>query len=484
MKRILLLMGAVLALSVLSCAKNEKGVSNDNNQQANEESSVKVEIRIEDSGSEFAAEISHTIHESEMVNIEVQYTPAEAPRPEISYSSDATKIARVSRGGTVTGRGEGKTDIHVYANGKAIAVCHLTVGKYEAKVQSFSLDVDDIEVEWGKTEHVVVKRVYPLGIGIGDVRFKFTSSDPSVLTVENDADGWGCKVKGIKPGNATIHASVDNAEMDISATITKRKLGIDRWRFLSPLNNYDTDKPDPIGDALAVYYPAPVELFVYDETLDHNMIWQRNGVYRVVNHNKATLAAGVDSSYQQYIMVLAKGDGSSDDEGWGKISIYYEDDLYVSAVENLEVEFRGCVAVHGDMTLKRVGDNTDLCASTTTVTKGSTVSYRIARKSNKAIKGIYRFNTKKDWIHIGTSNCDLEESSIGQGGEFTCTVWWHKTPRSSCSQIAIGTEHYHYGWIGWLMFYDKNMIENEGFAGVVDDELADIQGFIAQFTLK
>ena len=75
MKRILLLMGAVLVLSVLSCSKNGKGISNDNNQQANDESSVKVEIRIEGSGSDFATEISHTIHESEMVNIEVQFTP-------------------------------------------------------------------------------------------------------------------------------------------------------------------------------------------------------------------------------------------------------------------------------------------------------------------------------------------------------------------------------------------------------------------------
>ena len=289
----------------------------------------------------------------------------------------------------MTGRSEGKTDIHVLSNGKAIAVCHLTVGKYEAKVQSFQMDADDIEVEWGKTEHVVVKRVYPLGIGIGDVVFNFTSSNTSVLTVENDADGWGCKIKALKPGNATIHASVNDAETDISVKVTKQRLGIDKWRFLSPLNNYNIDKPGNLESVLYVYYPVPVELYIYDEnTWDHRIsISDRNGAYRVVNHNKGTLAAGVDvTTYPDRIFVLAKGDGSSDDEGWGKISIYYEDDLYVSAVENLEVEFQGCVGIHGDMTLKRVGYTTDLCASTTTVTKNSTVNYRIARKSNKAIK--------------------------------------------------------------------------------------------------
>lgn len=61
-----------MALLALSCSKKNVAEAND---PASGASSVKVEIRIQDSGNDFATEISHTIHVSEMVSIEVQITP-------------------------------------------------------------------------------------------------------------------------------------------------------------------------------------------------------------------------------------------------------------------------------------------------------------------------------------------------------------------------------------------------------------------------
>lgn len=403
MKRLFFIVVSALAL-LAACSKNpSEDPGTDPSSDTPAALSVKVEIRVEGSGAEFSSEISHSLRVRETSQLEVRVTPEDSPA-KITFESTDLSIARVSRNGTLTGRGEGNTDILVLADGKQAAVCHITVTEYEAVVSDFELDVSSVEVEWGSSARVVVKRIMPSGIKVGDVSFEFSSSDEGIFTVENDSDGFGCKITGETPGTGTLHASVRDATLDIPVTITKKVIGLDGWCYSSPYDDYEEIRPFQ-KEALTVFYPSHVEVFLWDRVSGKRV----KGEYKVDNPNKETVNA---AAWDDGISITAYGDGSSDEEGFGFVSLHYENDWIVSDVEDLMIEFFGCNGMHGDMTI--VGDNPnddlygkDMTGKTHTLSSYGQIKLILGRKSGQELKGVYRFNTSREWVKLITDGFEV-----------------------------------------------------------------------------
>ena len=448
MKRLFLI--AISALAIIAgCSKNPSdGPSADPTSDTPGGASVKVEIRVEGSGAQFASEISHSIRVREFSQLEVRLTPEDSPA-KITWETDNIDIARVSRNGTLTGRGEGTVDIHVLADGKKAAVCHLTVTEYEAVVESFQLDVSEVELAWSETARVVVKRITPSGISIGDVSFEFSSSDVSNFTVDNDSDGFGCKIYGVDVGSAVLHAEVREAQLDIPVTVTKKHVGLEAWRYDTPYDDFNV--PHEFQQRkLNVFYPTYIDVYIWDEVSLSRVDDRNNGQYKVVNHNKETVNA---AAWEDCISVVARGDGSSDDEGWGSISLYFENDWIVSEVEDLQIEFRGCNALHGDMTLKSNNPNEenpeeDLCGKLIPVVRGGYGKFRIGRKSNQEIKGVYRFNRDRDWLNMTYYNFELKRYDMDGGIVTFWGILGNTNTDTNAANITIESLRYNGGYYG------------------------------------
>ena len=272
-------------------------------------------------------------------------------------------------------------------------------------VSDFELDVSSVEVEWGSSARVVVKRIMPSGIKVGDVSFEFSSSDEGIFTVENDSDGFGCKITGETPGTGTLHASVRDASLDIPVTITKKVIGLDGWCYSSPYDDYEEIRPFQ-KEALTVFYPSNVNVFLWDRVAGERV----KGEYKVVNSNKETVTA---AAWDDGISIVARGDGSSDEEGFGYVSLHYEDDWIVSDIEDLMIEFFGCNGMHGDMTILDNNPNSDLygkdmTGQTHTLSKNGKIQITLGRKSGKELKGVYRFNTMREWVKLVTDGFDVK----------------------------------------------------------------------------
>ena len=397
---------AAIALLAFSCSKNPTDSSSDPSGDSQKETQdVKVEIRVEEAGGEFASEISYSIRVRQTSYLEVKLTPEDSPA-KITYETGDISIARVSRNGTITGRGEGSTDIKVLSDGAVKAVCHLTVTEYEAEVSEFSLDVSNVELEWGSSQRVVVKRTTPIGLSVGDISFEFSSSDEDIFTVENDSDGFGCKITGIKPGEGTLHAEVKSAALDIPVVITRKTVGLESWRYDSPYNDME-----PMAfwrESLTAFYPTFTDVYVWDDVSKTRLNDSLNGKYSAEVSDSKTLTA---APFEDCVSIVAKGDGSSDSEGWGYVSLHYENDLVVSDVD-LEVEFRGFNGMHGDMTIVDNNPNSDnygkdLCGATQTISSSGTIKVRLGRKSGDDLMGVYRPNADKEWVKLVTDGLDV-----------------------------------------------------------------------------
>ena len=393
----------IAAAVLLGCSKSPSdapGDPSDDTTLTNPD--LKVEIRVADSGADYASAISHSLRVRQTAQLEVRVTPEDSPAV-ITFESADLSIARVSRNGTLTGRGEGNTDIFVLADGKQAAVCHLTITEYEAVVSDFELDASSVEVEWGSSVRVVVKRIMPSGIKVGDTSFEFSSSDEGIFTVENDSDGFGCKITGENPGQGTLHAEVREATLDIPVTVTKKSVGLDAWRYSSPYDDY-TEMNQFRVDKLAVYYPSFVDVFIMDPVTKERL----KGTYKVTNANKETVTA---SAWEDCISIAARGDGSSDEEGFGFVTLHYEDDYLVSD-EDLLIEFFGCNGMHGDMTIVDNNPNADnygkyLTGQAHSLSQSGQIKLILGRKSGKEIKGVYRINTQREWIKLVTDGFEV-----------------------------------------------------------------------------
>ena len=134
-----------------------------------------VLFRVKDTG-EWVKSLDLSLLERQTATLEVKITP-ENSTEKVTFKSDDSMIARVSRQGVITARSAGKTDIHLLVGSEEMAVCHLEVEAPDVTVQSFELDNESLTMDWGRSSHVFVSKVTPSNIAIGDTYFSFVSSE-------------------------------------------------------------------------------------------------------------------------------------------------------------------------------------------------------------------------------------------------------------------------------------------------------------------
>lgn len=144
-----------------------------------------------------------TMEEGDTKTLDVEVTPSTATYQMVTWSTDNSKVAKVSKKGLLTAVAEGETTVYAEIDGIK-GECKVTVTKSTAKVESISLDKETATIGVGEILELI-PAITPAEAAGRTV--DWTSSDKEVATVT--AEGI---VKGIKPGTATITAAAGGKE--------------------------------------------------------------------------------------------------------------------------------------------------------------------------------------------------------------------------------------------------------------------------------
>ncbi|MBQ3602101.1 MAG: Ig-like domain-containing protein [Lachnospiraceae bacterium] len=140
-------------------------------------------------------------------------TPENCTNPKVTWSSQDTKIAKVSSDGKVTGVSVGKTIVFAKIKNGEVAYLDVTVTD---SVKALSLDQTQKTLGVGKS-FILIPIFNPTEAT--NKELSWTSSDPSIATVT--ADG---KVTGIKGGTAMIICKADDGGHTAHCVVTVSEL--------------------------------------------------------------------------------------------------------------------------------------------------------------------------------------------------------------------------------------------------------------------
>lgn len=216
--------GSSAEVTYTSSAPNVVSV-NGNNLTA--ENKGKAVITAETNGIKTTAEITVFVKSSEIklseeetkVTIGESFTlkykimPENADKTTVTYKSDNTAVATVSKKGSVKAKGIGTANITVHAADSGVtAVCKVTVEPVHVK----TIKLDETKITLGKGQkYCLTSWVSPSNATFRDV--EWSSSNNSVVTVKNGR----LEAKGV--GEANVTASTDRGEKKAVCKIKVQK---------------------------------------------------------------------------------------------------------------------------------------------------------------------------------------------------------------------------------------------------------------------
>lgn len=165
-----------------------------------------------------------TMEKKEKFRLKVQVTPADAAYRKLTFRSSNPKVAKVSAGGTVYGRKNGRVTITARAqDGSNVSVsCRVTVGKKVRKM-TWKIGKSKTSMPFGEQKKF---RLTFAPKNVSDRRVSFSSSDPGIAAVNSRG-----VVTAKRRGNVTITA----AARDGSGKKVKMTLAVK-----NPLNPFKT----------------------------------------------------------------------------------------------------------------------------------------------------------------------------------------------------------------------------------------------------
>lgn len=155
------------------------------------------------------------LDEGDTKTLDVEVKPATAVVTSVTWSSDDSKVAKVSKKGLLTAVGEGSTTVYAEVDGIK-GQCKVTVNKRVVEVSGISLDKSEATIGIGELLELNAT-VTPAEATSKTI--DWTSSDKSVATV--DANGI---VKGVKDGEATITAAAGGKEAKCKVTVVNNNV--------------------------------------------------------------------------------------------------------------------------------------------------------------------------------------------------------------------------------------------------------------------
>ena len=188
MKRVLLLVIAVLCLWACKKAPEEIAVTSVTLSQATAE-----------------------MIEGETAKLIATVLPSDATDKKVIWASSKQSVATVSNTGLVSAIAEGTSIITASAGGKS-ATCTVTVSKKVIVVSSVELNKKDLSLERGKSE-TLIATVKP--DDAADKTVTWSSSDERIVSVEQTG-----KVTAIQGGNAIITANAGDKSAKCVVTVT------------------------------------------------------------------------------------------------------------------------------------------------------------------------------------------------------------------------------------------------------------------------
>lgn len=169
----------------------------------------KVTVYMKTTGVDFANSTSE-VYAGEKLTLKYTVKPTSANNQSVTFSSSDKKVATVSSKGVVTGVAAGTAVITVKtAEGAFTSMCTVTVKQH---VTSVSLDRGNITVVIG-LEHKLNATVKPENAT--DKTYTFSSSDESIVAVENDGT-----IKAVGCGTATITVTTNENNKKASTKVT------------------------------------------------------------------------------------------------------------------------------------------------------------------------------------------------------------------------------------------------------------------------
>lgn len=230
--------------------------------------SIKVEVPIQ---SIELSEKTLSIKESETHKLETTYNPTDTTQKNIRWSSSDETIAKVSQDGTITALTRGKTTITATAENGSTSSCDVTVTR---EIGSIFLDKSAISLDKGETTKITA--TIPTDTD-GDKTVSWSTSDPTVATVNNDGT-----VTAVGKGEAIITATTSNGKKAICAVnvlvklksiafegnITEKtfELGIDESNEMQLNVIYDPENAD-IDKSELVWSSTDTSVVTVDEGL-------------------------------------------------------------------------------------------------------------------------------------------------------------------------------------------------------------------------
>ena len=150
---------------------------------------------------------SATMKKGDTLQLSATVSPSDATNKTVTYKSSNTAVATVSSSGKVTAKGAGTATITATAGSKS-ATCSITVEGIVDATGGTNKTISE-----GETLKLSVKK-YPTTSGTLNVAW--TSSDTSVVTVENDGT-----ITGVSVGTATVTAKLNSYTVTYKITVVE-----------------------------------------------------------------------------------------------------------------------------------------------------------------------------------------------------------------------------------------------------------------------
>lgn len=151
------------------------------------------------------------ITEGTTKSLEVDVQPSTAVYDAVTWSSDDTDVAKISRKGLLTAVKEGSTTVHATVAG-ITADCKVTIIKSTTPVTGVNLDKESATIGIGE-KLTLNAEVLPADAGLKTVTWASSAKDVASVS----ADG---EVAGIKEGKATITVTTDDGGFEAKCEIT------------------------------------------------------------------------------------------------------------------------------------------------------------------------------------------------------------------------------------------------------------------------
>ncbi len=242
-----------------------------------------------------------TVEKGQTANLNVTYLPADTTdETAVTWKSENESVATVDEDGVVTAVAGGTTKViaTAKANNKITAVCEV---KVPIHTESIALNKTEITgLRKGDTEKLTVS--FEPANTEDSQEVKWTSSDPTVASVNNDG-----VVKGIKSGEATITVTTVDGKHTASCVVTVKEvpIEIDKVELAQDTPNTLLKGQKHKIEVVFNQDEEPTETATYEyKSLDESIVSvDANGVMTALKAGKVMLEITVKSSNGSMILM-------------------------------------------------------------------------------------------------------------------------------------------------------------------------------------